>query len=177
MALQLVKLYKRAFYKYFLLNQCLSRIEDIDLIKMEIIAHTRGINAPIHLKFDEIIKDEDFINSFSSSHSFLIGYYYGVYYFKLSKKTYPDSYFNCFKNDLATDHMIHGLDRQGNLIFLDKISNTQVIKSPKQISENRALITKFPPIQSCYIGMLVGIYNAKSQKITTNDNSSKLKLV
>lgn len=165
-------------YKKFFDTECLSRIESIDLIKKEITIHTRGIKAPLYLKFDEIIEDGDLLNSFSSKHASYIGYYYGLHYFNLQNKNYYlNNYFHCFENNSSKTYTIHGIDRGGNLIYIDLNTGIQNIKSPMQIITNTTLVIEFPPIQSCYIGILAGIYKAKLNKAPTYFNSSKLKVV
>lgn len=175
--INLFKLYKNVFYKSFLDNQCLSRIEDIDTNKKEIIIHTRGVNAPIHLGFEVVIKDEDFLNSFSSRHASFIGYYYGAYFYSYNKNIYQNDFFHCFKSDSSKSHTIHGIDRRGNLIYIDQTTGTENTNSPFQIMADKDLIIKFPPLQSCYIGILAGIYKSKSSKASVNYDVSTLKLV
>ena len=89
--------YKSILYKHFFDNKCLSRIEHIDIEKQTIIVHTRGINTPLPIKFDALIKEEALLNSFSSRHASYIGYYYGVYSDRSAGNAGSlTNYFSCF---------------------------------------------------------------------------------
>ncbi len=167
--------YKSILHNHFVDKQCLSRIEHIDIEKQTIVVHTRGINAPLHLKFDAIIKEEALLNSFSSRHASYIGYYYGIHNGKTLETANARGYFHCFTDNPLKKYTIRGLDRHRNLIYIDQINNNQMTRSPDQIMALTDLIINFPPLQACYIGILAGISHTKSQKKPTTH--LKLKLV
>ena len=149
-------------------------------MKKEITIYLRGVKTPICLAFDELIKDDDILNGFSPLQASYIGYYYGMYCYDLiNKSQYPNVPFNCFKNIPTNTLTIHMLDRRRNLVYLDQISGIQDKGSPLQIMLDKNLISKFPPLQSCYIGVLAGITNARVDKQISNIkvHGFKLKIV
>lgn len=156
--------YIRILRAHFVYRKCLSRIEHIDMEKQTIIVHTRGINAPLPLKFDAIIKDEALLNSFSSRHASYIGYYYGIHNNSSKKDNHTKGYFYCFTENTSSKYTIHGLDRHRNVIYMDQINKNQMTRSPEQIMGLTDIINNFPPLQACYIGILAGINHAKLQK-------------
>ena len=159
----------------FLNKKILSRVEKIDGIKKEIIIYMRGINAPIRMSYDEIIQDSDIINSFSPKQASIVGYYYGVYYFKLTKKTaYSNAFLNSFEISLLYHNSIYGIDRSGNLIYMERVHEKKITKLPSEIFLDQELICGFPPIQAFYIGILAGIEISKYNKKL---NRNKLQLV
>ena len=173
-------LYRSIFYSTFFKKESIARIEGINHLKKEVTIHLRGVNAPICLSFEELLKDDNFIKGFSSLQASYIGYYYGLYYFDSNKTSrYPTIPFDCFNIIPVDKYTIYIRDRQGNIVYLDQISGIQNKGSPIQIMLDKNLIIKFPPLQSCYIGILSGIDNARSKKqisiIDTND--VKLKIV
>lgn len=174
----LLNFYKNCLYNAFLNNKCLSRIENIDPEKKKVIIQTRGINAPIILEFDEIIRDEDVINSLAPEQSAIFGYYYGVYYFSLfAKNTYFNGSFNCFKYNLLSKCTIYALDRHNNIVYIDQDTCVKYTKTPNEIMLDKNLIIKFSPLQSCYIGILAGIYQSNIDPIKKPINYNGLKLV
>lgn len=160
--------YKRTLYDHFVDKQCLSRIEHIDIERQTIVVHTRGINAPLHLKFDAIIKEEALLNSFSSRHASYIGYYYGVHNGIATRDTNSKGYFYCFTDNPSNKYTILGLDRHRNVIYMDQINKNQITRSPDQIMGLTDIIINFPPLQACYIGILAGINHTKSQQKPTH---------
>lgn len=126
--------------------------------------HTRGINSPLHLKFDAIIKEESLLNSFSSRHASYIGYYYGIHSVSSPGVTNAKGYFHCFTDNPVNKYTIRGLDRHRNVIYMDQINKNQMTRSPDQIMGLPDIIINFPPLQACYIGILAGINHTKSHK-------------
>lgn len=161
---RLLECYKNVLYAHFIEKPCLSRIEHIDLEKQTIVVHTRGINAPLHLKFDAIIQEEALLNSFSSRHASYIGYCYGIHNGSATKDTNTKGYFYCFTDNPSNKYTIHGLDRHRNVIYIDQINKNHITRSPDQIMGLTDLIINFPSLQACYIGILAGINHSKSQK-------------
>lgn len=174
-----IKLYTNLINKTFLENDHLSRIENIDNVKNEVVFYVRGVISPIYLSFDNLIQDTDIISSLNPVESSLLGYYYGCYYYNFLKiRNNLVSDFNCFQNIPSHKHSIQMLDRNGNLIFLDPINSLQTTKSPSQIMMDKGLILKFTPLQSFYIGMLSGISESKNISKKLNiQTKSKLRLV
>ncbi len=153
--------YKRTLNDHFINRKCLSRIEHIDIERQTIVVHTRGINAPQHLKFDTVIKDEVLLNSFSARHASYIGYYYGISNSSSTRDTNSKGYFYCFTDDSSNKYTIRGLDRHRNVIYMDQINKNQITRSPDQIMGLTDAINNFPPLQACYIGILAGINHTK----------------
>ncbi len=166
--------YKSILHAHFIDKQCLSRIEYIDIERQIIVVFTRGINAPLHLKFDAVIKEIAFLNSFSSIHASYIGYYYGIHNKKTRENNNPRSYFYCFADDSSNKYTIRGLDRHRNLIYINQVNKKQITQPPDQIMALNEVIANFPPLQAYYIGMLAGINHAKSQKRLKLDHELKL---
>lgn len=172
----LLNSYKSMLHAHFIEKQCLSRIEHINMEKQTIVVHTRGVHAPLHLKFDAIIKEEALLNSFSSRHASYIGYYYGIHTgTTIENPNNATGYFYCFSESPSNKYTIRGLDRRKNLIYIDQINKNQITRAPEQIMGLTDVISDFPPLQACYIGILAGINHSKSQKKPTNYH--KLKLV
>ena len=172
--------YCSVLYSTFLKKESLARIEEIDVFKKEFIVHLRGVRSPINFGFDELLKDDDILSSFSPIQASYIGYYYGMYsYNYLNNSKYPNIQFDYFKYEEKEKHTILMMDRVGNLVYFDPISGVQNTKSPLEIMLDKNLIKAFPPLQSCYIGILSGITKAKINKqlSRTNFNDNKLKLV
>ena len=166
--------YKSALYDHFLDKKCLSRIEHIDMERETIVVHTRGITAPLHLKFDAIIKEEALLNSFSSRHASYIGYCYGVHNGSATKDTNAKGYFYCFTDNPSNKYTIRGLDRRRNVIYMDQINKNQITRSPDQIMGLTDIIINFPPLQAFYIGILAGINHTKPQKKPTRYQNLRL---
>ncbi|MDP3560057.1 MAG: hypothetical protein Q8R79_06910 [Legionellaceae bacterium] len=160
----LLNTYIGVFCNHFVNKKHLSRIEHIDMERKTIVVHTRGVNAPLHLKFDAIIKEEALLNSFSSIHASYIGYCYGVHSRVLAKDTDAKGYFYCFTDNPSNKYTIRGLDRHRNVMYIDQTNKNQIIRSPVQIMALTDIIINFPPLQACYIGILAGINHSKSQK-------------
>lgn len=176
--IQLLRLYKFCAVDNFLNNTCLSTIEDINILKMEMVIQTRGVSAPLYFKFNEIINDEGIINSVSSKQASIIGYCYGMYYFDVLKTNdYQHGFFYCFKTNPLKKYTIQGLDRRKNIIYTDQTSGAIYNQPPIQIMLDENLINKFPPLQSCYIGILSGIFKSKLHRNSTLNTSPNLKLV
>lgn len=135
--------YKSILYAHFVDKQCLSRIEHIDMERQTIVVHTRGINAPLHLKFDAIIKEEALLNSFSSRHASYIGYYYGIHNGSSTGDTNAKGYFYCFTDSPSNKYTIRGLDRHRNVIYMDQINKNQMTRSPDQIMGSTDIMRVF----------------------------------
>jgi hypothetical protein len=161
---KLINKYKSTLSAHFIHRKCLSRIEHIDMERQTIIVHSRGINAPFSLKFDEIIKDEALLSSFSARHASYIGYYYGIHNDNSTKDTNTKGYFQCFTDNPSNKYTIRGLDRHRNVVYMDQVNKNQITRSPDQIMGVSDIVNNFPPLQACYIGILAGINHAKLQK-------------
>ena len=155
------------FYRAIVSN-IFSRREDmvqvhcIDNQKKIIIINMRGIKSPIHLGFEEIIKDRDILNCLPSIQACYVGYSYGSYLYNChNKSNYPEIPFDYLIDVPMNKHRICMLDRQKNLIYLDRVSGNQYSKSPIQIMLDKSLLIGFSSLQSCYIGILSGIANGK----------------
>lgn len=168
---------KNIFYTNFFNKDCLSRIEKIDKDNQIVIVYTRGIYIPIYIKFTDAVKDKAFLSSFSSRHASFIGYYYGLYYFNiLETYNYNDDWLNNEFNENQY-HLIHGIDRKGNILYLDRQKKCLNTLPPTHIMKDIQLIRSFPPIQSCYIGILAGISDYKKTQKKHALNKPNLKLV
>ena len=170
------------FIKYKLLKDKnpLCRIEAIDLNTKIIIIHCSGISAPIKLTFDEIINDFIMLSNFASKHASWIGYYYGKHYNELLNKRGNYDVFSDFSiDDQSGKFNILMLDRHGNVIYLNKDNSTTCSISPVNAITNEHIISKFTPIQACYIGILAGTSTRKmhEKKILSYSSKAQLKLV
>ncbi|MFJ1270095.1 hypothetical protein ACD661_16170 [Legionella lytica] len=171
------KVLKYIFHTNFFNHARLSRIEKVDEENKAFVIYTRGIYKPLYIKYIDIINDFEFVASFSSKHASILGYYYGLYY--LSNKNNDIStkdWFNLGINE-KTFFLIHGIDRKGNLLYVQHDNQTIKSSSPLEIMRDNNFIDKFSPLQSCYIGILAGINEAKEKSNENKLSSKQLKLV
>lgn len=173
----LKSLFKKVFYLNIFQRKILCRIEHIDPSTHQLVLYIRGINSPSQLSFSELIEDRKLLSSLSPNSSALIGFYFG--------RNYP--YQNSIQFDMEEDEAntflrspftckIHGIDRKGNIIYEDLSSDTINTKPPIFILSDDSLILKFTPLESCYIGILSGIYWTK-RKYASPSHLKKLELV
>lgn len=167
-ALRCNKFIKFYFEKFITREKALCRIEEIDLVNNKMVIYCRGTEATIHLSFDQIINDVAMISNFAPKHASWIGYYYGKYYAAmLNKKSNYSAPFDAFTHDGHEEFCIKMLTRQGLLAYLDKKTNELNYMRPIRIMATDHLITKFNPLQACYIGILSGIAKSKPTNHTT----------
>jgi len=147
----------------FFREKTVAHVETSVALKKEIRMYLRHSNVLICKPWDEFIKDEVRLKALSPLQASYIGYHYGAYCFLKNKSKYPSLPFNCFEPTSTNTFTIYMLDRQGHVIYLNKTNGIQKKETPLQILSERSVITKFPPLQSCYIGILAGIAHAKTQ--------------
>lgn len=161
----------------FIRTNYLCRIEEINLVKNLIIIHCRGIEAPIKLKFEEVINDAALLSNFSSKHASWIGYYYGKYYNTLiDKKSCSNIPFSFSPATPHKTHRITMVTRHGDLVYSDNTTGTVYTMHPIRIMTHKDLIMSFDSTQACYIGFLSGIFQAKI-KLHSSAPLAKLELV
>lgn len=175
-------------FKYFIVlltlfsaTWLISNIAAVKLVSVFGIVLTGGfISAPIKLTFDEIVNDFVMLSNFASKHASWIGYYYGKHYNELiNKKSNYDVFFDFSIDDQSGKFNILMLDRHGNIIYLNKDNNTTCSISPVNAITNEHIISKFTPIQACYIGILAGTSTKKmhEKKIFLRSSKARLKLI
>lgn len=178
------------FYRLLLLSiykitgkgKPLCRIEEINILKKTIVIHCRGVEGSVKLSFDEIINDPVMLSNLSSKHASWIGYYYGKHYCNLireKQKNNASPNFDFSINRFPSQLVITMLNRQNDLVCLDKENNTTCTISPVSAMANERLIKKFDSIQACYIGILAGTSNSKkiNRSPLSNSNIPHLRLV
>lgn len=178
--LQFNKIIKAYFKKYITREKTLCRIEEIDLVNNKIVVYCRGTEATINLSFDQIINDIAMISNFSPKHASWIGYYYGKYYAAmLGKKSNYNVPFEFLTHEDNEEFCIKMLARQGLLVYLNKETNELNYMRPIKIMATDYLITKFNPVQACYIGILSGIAASKStiDKSSSNQNAVRFTVI
>lgn len=159
-----IKTARNAFLKYFPNQISLCRIEKIDLQKGTIYIHCRGIDAPLKFKFHQIAADEAILSNLSSQHASWVGYYCGKFYLS-SKNKFLNPQSNFTNTNKRYQVIAH--NRNGDIDFLDKETNTLYNKNPREILTQKTLIAQFSGINAYYIGFLYGI------KISKNQNNKK----
>lgn len=165
----LIKKYIRNIWQ---IHEPLCRIENINIPKKSVIFHIRGLTSPIKLKFSEVIDDGFIISNLSATHAGWIGYYYGRLYSETQEA-------NIKKFDLTSDesfkkrYTIMMLNRKGELIYHDNISDAVYSQHPNFILEKTNIIKEFSPWHACYIGILAGIASKKYK----NRNASNKKTI
>lgn len=145
----------------------LCNIEGIDLFNKKISIHCKGVRTPIMLTFDEIINDSMILANLAPKHATWVGYYYGKYYYDLIRnnaKYHDSSNLNFSINSTSGKFKLVMLTRNRELIYHDQNDHPHVISPIKAATQNH-LISRFDPIQACYIGILAGASHARKQKL------------
>jgi hypothetical protein len=97
------------------------RIEEINISKKIIVIHCRGIDAPIKMRFDELVNDSIMLSALSPKHAAWIGYYYGIYYCDLLVgNKFCDAKFDFSLDDSQECFRIVMLNRRGDIIYTDE---------------------------------------------------------
>jgi hypothetical protein len=144
-----------------------------------IILHCRGVKSPIKLKFNEIVHDVTILANLSPQHASWIGFYYGKDYHALLRANNSDHNtshnFNFVFRESDKRYRIVFQDRQGNIVFLDVMTNEMITKSPIAILSIESLISKFDSIEACYIGILWGMSHSKrlTKRVSNSLTSTK----
>lgn len=159
-------------------NGQLCRIEEINLLKKTVIVYCRYIDAPIKLRFDEIMNDLAILSNLSAKHAAWIGYYYGQYYSSFTNEKNNCNIFSVA--DLSRNYSpekfnIIMLNRHGELIYSDQDNHATYTILPMQAMINAKIIMNFNSIQACYIGILAGIASVSIRQTRKQSSTSSAK--
>ena len=96
-----------------------------------------------------------------------------------TKSNYSAPPFDTLTQNGHEEFCIKMLTRQRLLAYIDKKTNELNYMRPIRIMATGQLITKFNPVQACYIGILSGIAKSKSatHKISPNHNTIRFRVI
>ncbi|MFN7096936.1 MAG: queuosine precursor transporter [Gammaproteobacteria bacterium] len=155
------------------------RLDKINVDNNTINIYCRGTRVTITQKISEIIFNLNIIYNMPSQQTSYIGYYYGylgytsnVAHELLLAPKKKKSFILRFNK---AKYMILSTFRNGNIEYKNIYTDEIHIKHPSEIYRNESVIANFESSQACYIGILAGIYQRKSEQDW--GNSHRLKLV
>ena len=154
--------------KSMLSNKKLSLLKHIDFKNRNMAYYCRGMNRLTYTPIDQVISDHHLISSFQPQEASLIGYFFGLYFYK---KINFEIYKTNFKQEKKeSPFIIEMIDRAGNLVYLNTFNDSKYSTSPNNIFHVHSLIKNFSPIQAAYIGILAGMNASKikSRKLLSN---------
>lgn len=156
------------------------RLDKIDTERKNVSIYCRGARIVINKKFSEAILNAEMIHNMNPIHSAYIGYYFGLFTeehnscinFLLNKNNKPKFYLRFSKNK----YTISSITRDGKInYYKNECTNEFWTQKPIEIYRNEAILEKFDASHACYIGILVGLEQKRSQH--KDFNAFKLKLV
>jgi hypothetical protein len=155
------------------------RIEKIDLNKKNVFIYCIGTTSLIKLSFEEALFDTVLLASLPPKQASWIGYHYGKLYnqpIKHNNLLYKNEF--SFRKSEKRFTLI-SQNRNGNISYLDRMTNEVITGSVLEILTTDILIDKFESLEASYLGILGGILASKYKQKIVNRLAvrSALKLV
>lgn len=133
----------------------------VDLVNNEFSLQCINTSALFYAKITDIVFDTDILKALHPIQSCFIGIEYAQYMSKHDLDSKPIR----SKNDALNQHSLsrYGCynlcyqNRNGELCFINNITNQQFIMDPQDIAFSAEIISEFDATQAFYIGFLTGL--------------------
>lgn len=135
-------------------------------------------NALFYAKITDVVFDTDILYGLHPVQSCFIGIEYAKYIKKhtSNSKTHPQK-INQYSLSRYGHYNLCYQNRNGELCFINNLTNEQFIMDPRDIALSEELINEFDAAQAFYIGLLAGLKINSSAKQNKNPKKPLLYLV
>ena len=120
-----------------------------------------GTNSIFHLQFDDIVSNIDILNGLHPIQACNLGIQYAKYLAQsqlpLEEQKLKVNQFNQTLLHRYGNYKLRSQDRHGNICFLDIQKKEQVILTPQEIVDSKAIIKQFDANHAFYIGIAAGL--------------------
>lgn len=137
------------------------KVEEIDLVSDKIIIRCAYSHAIIKTTVVDVVSDIKIISGLSSFDACSIGGYFGrlvrINPGLLDKQeVFQKISFSLEKGGKSNYNLVFE-DFSGKIGYIDAFTKQEFLEYPEAIVNSEYIVSKFPPSQACYIGILAGI--------------------
>jgi hypothetical protein len=125
----------------------------------KVVFACRLLRSTFTLALSEAVHDTKIILGLNSTQACWLGIQYGQGLHLTNtheKRLNSTGYSFKLKKNLGR-YQIRHVDRDGALCIIDRQTQRELIKDPREIAQSRHYIGEFDSVEACYIGILAGI--------------------
>jgi len=146
-------------------NQNTCRLVDFDTQKQAVIVRFKMKSPVFRLPLAEAIYKTELMSMLTPLEACWIGGHYGrlVRASVEGREMLRDvTKMHLFLKESNAPYRILSLNREQEICYCDRLNQHVFVEHPFSIVNNEALISKFDPLQACYIGFLAGMTMEKA---------------